>query len=168
MAPDRVFELNKGKIAIVGPAATGKDHLRKRFQDRGFTFGISCTTRPPRDGEKDGRDYYFISDEQFQQFIDDDQFVEWQEFNGWKYGMTKHDWETCDLMILNAEAVELLPKEYRERLFVFYIDIPESIRRERLAIRNDKDDSIDRRIKADDEQFRNFSDFDCKITNDKF
>jgi len=158
----------KGKIAIVGAAASGKDHMRQRFQDRGFKFGISCTTRKPRPGEKNGRDYYFITEQQFQDFIDNGQFVEWQEFNGWKYGMTKHDWELCDVMILNAEAVELLPKRYRDSLFVFYIDIPEEVRRERLMARNDKDDSIDRRIAADDEQFRNFFDFDCKITNDKF
>jgi guanylate kinase len=157
-----------GKIAIVGAAATGKDHMRQRFQDRGFTFGISCTTRAPRPGEKNGRDYYFITEEQFQEFIDNDQFVEWQEFNGWKYGMTKHDWETSDVIILNAEAVELLPAEYRNRLFVIYIDIEEDIRRQRLEQRNDNNDSIERRISADAEQFRNFSDFDCKITNDKF
>jgi guanylate kinase len=168
MAPDMNVGFLSSKIAIVGAAASGKDLLRKRFQDRGFTYGISCTTRPPRDGEKNGRDYYFITDEQFQQFIDDDQMVEWQEFNGWKYGLTKSEWEKCDLMILNAEAVDMLEEEYRSRLFVFYIDIPEAIRRERLIARNDKDDSIDRRILADDEQFGNFSNFDCKIINDKF
>lgn len=156
------------KIAIVGAAASGKDLLRRRFQDQGFTYGISCTTRKPRPGEKNGRDYYFITDEQFQDLVDNDQMVEWQEFNGWKYGLTKSEWQKCDLMILNAEAVNLLPQEYRDRLFVFYIDIPEAIRRERLEARNDKDDSIDRRIAADEEQFINFSNFDCKIINDKF
>jgi dephospho-CoA kinase len=51
---------------------------------------------------------------------------------------------------------------------VIYIDIDEDIRRQRLEQRNDNNDSIERRISADAEQFRNFSDFDCKITNDKF
>ena len=158
----------RSKIAIVGAAASGKDLLRQRFQDRGFKYGISCTTRKPRPGEKNGRDYYFITDEQFQDFIDRDQFVEWQEFNGWRYGMTRHDWEKCDVMILNAEAISLLDEDHRNSLFIFYIDIPEEVRRQRLESRNDKDDSIDRRIQADREQFINFSDFDCKITNDKF
>lgn len=160
--------MRKGKIAIVGAAASGKDHMRKRFEDRGFRFGVSCTTRQPRPGEKNGRDYYFITEEQFQDFIDDGHMVEWQEFNGWRYGMTQSEWEKCDIMILNAEAVELLDKKYRDNLFIFYIDIPEEVRRERLLARNDQDDSIDRRIKADNDQFVNFSDFDCKITNDKF
>jgi dephospho-CoA kinase len=53
-------------------------------------------------------------------------------------------------------------------VFVIYLDIPQKVRRERLGERNDKNDSVERRISADIEQFRNFSDFDCKITNENF
>lgn len=157
-----------GKIAIVGAAASGKDYLRKRFMDRNFVYGVSCTTRPPREGEVHGKDYYYLTQEEFDAGIENGLFVEWQEFNGWKYGLTKPEFERCDVMILNAEAVDLLHEDYRSRLFVIYIDIPESVRRERLGLRNDKDDSIERRILADNEQFRNFSNFDCIITNEKF
>jgi|TARA_B110000908_G_C10259605_1_gene458188 guanylate kinase len=157
-----------GKIALVGAAASGKDYLRKRFMNRGFVYGVSHTTRPPREGEVNGVDYYFVSDYKFIEMIGQDKFAEWQEFNGWKYGLFKPEFERCDVMILNAEAVDLLEPEYRDRLFVIYIDVDEEVRRERLVSRNDKDDSIDRRINADNEQFGNFSNFDCIITNDKF
>lgn len=157
-----------GKIAIVGAAATGKDFLRKRMMDRGMVYGVSCTTRFPREGEVHGKDYYYLTPEEFESKIERGEFVEWQDFNGWKYGLTKDEFERCDVMILNAEAVTLLDAEYRNRLFVIYLDIAEDIRRERLGIRNDKNDSTDRRIIADNEQFRNFFDFDCKITNQDF
>lgn len=157
-----------GKIAIVGAAATGKDYLRKRMMDKGFVYGVSCTTRKPRKGEIHGKDYYFISDEQFKDMITFRQFAEWQEFNGWKYGLTKDEFNRCNVMILNAEAVTLLEPHYRNQVFVIYLDIPERIRRERLGERDDKNDSTDRRILADNEQFRNFLDFDCKITNENF
>ena len=157
-----------GKIAIVGAAATGKDYLRKRMMDRGMVYGVSCTTRLPREGEVHGKDYYYITVEEFDAKIESGEFAEWQEFNGWKYGLTKDEFERCDVMILNAEAVTLLEQEYRDRVFVIYLDIPESIRRERLGVRDDKNDSTDRRINADNEQFRNFFDFDCKITNENF
>ena len=157
-----------GKIAIVGAAATGKDYLRKRLMDSGFEYGVSCTTRLPREGEVHGKDYYYITVEEFDAKIESGEFAEWQEFNGWKYGLTKDEFERCDVMILNAEAVTLLEQEYRDRVFVIYLDIPESIRRERLGVRDDKNDSTDRRINADNEQFRNFFDFDCKITNENF
>jgi dephospho-CoA kinase len=71
-------------------------------------------------------------------------------------------------MILNAEAVELLNEEYRGRCFVTYIDIPIDVRRSRIIERNDPDDNFERRIQADEDQFRNFSDFDCRITNHNF
>ncbi len=136
--------------------------------DRGFEYGVSCTTRLPREGEVHGKDYYYITVEEFDTKIESGEFAEWQEFNGWKYGLTKDEFERCDVMILNAEAVTLLEPEYRNRVFVIYLDIPEGIRRERLGIRDDKNDSTDRRINADNEQFRNFLDFDCKITNENF
>jgi guanylate kinase len=157
-----------GKIAIVGAAATGKDYLRKRMMDRGMIYGVSCTTRKPREGEIHGKDYYFLTTHEFDSLIEKNQFAEWQEFNGWKYGLTKTEFERCNVMILNADAVTLLEPAYRDRLFVIYLDIPEGIRRERLGERNDKNDSTDRRILADNEQFRNFLDFDCKITNENF
>lgn len=157
-----------GKIALVGAAASGKDYLRKRFTDRGFKYGVSCTTRPPRPGEVDGKDYYFLTQKEFQQNIDAGKFVEWQAFNDWKYGLTSDEFELCDVMILNAEAVDLLDDVYRNRLFVIYLSIPEETRRSRLFQRNDKDDTIERRINADNEQFGNFSNYDCIITNEKF
>ena len=109
-----------------------------------------------------------LTPEEFESKIERGEFVEWQDFNGWKYGLTKDEFERCDVMILNAEAVTLLNAEYRNRLFVIYLDIAEETRRERLGVRDDKNDSTDRRIIADNEQFRNFSDFDCKITNENF
>lgn len=157
-----------GKIAIVGAAATGKDYLRKRMMDRGMVYGVSCTTRLPRKGEVHGKDYYYLTPEEFESKIKRGEFVEWQDFNGWKYGLTKDEFERCDVMILNAEAVTLLNAEYRNRLFVIYLDIAEETRRERLGVRADKNDATDRRITADNEQFRNFFDFDCKITNENF
>lgn len=157
-----------GKIAIVGAAATGKDYLRKRMMDRGMVYGVSCTTRLPREGEVHGKDYYYLTPEEFESKIEREEFVEWQDFNGWKYGLTKDEFERCDVMILNAEAVTLLNTEYRNRLFVIYLDIAEETRRERLGVRADKNDSTDRRIEADNLQFRNFLDFDCKITNENF
>jgi len=157
-----------GKLAIVGPGASGKDYLRKRFMDRSFTFGVSCTTRFPREGEIEGEDYFFLTDEEFETKIKLGELVEWQSFKDWKYGITAVEFNRCDVMILNAEAVDLLSDEYRNRLFVIYLDIDEETRRERLSGRDDINDEIERRINADNDQFRNFSNYDCIITNNNF
>jgi guanylate kinase len=157
----------QSKIAIVGPGAAGKDHLRKKMQDRGLVFGVSCTTRPAREGEIHGKDYYYLTEEEFDAGIKNGLFVEWQEFNNWKYGLMKPEFERCDVMILNAEAVDLLEEEYRNRLFVIYMDIDREVRLKRLKDRIDFDNP-ERRITEDDKQFRNFFNFDCRITNDDF
>jgi len=157
----------QSKIAIVGPGAAGKDHLRQKFQNRGFVFGVSSTTRSPREGEVHGKDYYYLTDEEFNAGIENGLFAEWQEFNNWKYGLMKPEFERCDVMILNAEAVELLEPEYRDRLFVIYMDIDREVRLKRLQERKDFDNP-ERRIQEDDKQFRNFLDFDCRITNEDF
>jgi guanylate kinase len=136
--------------------------------DRGMLYGVSCTTRLPREGEAHGKDYYYLTPEEFESKIERGEFAEWQDFNGWKYGLTKDEFEKCDVMILNAEAVNLLEPEYRNKLFIIYLDIAEETRRERLGVRADKNDEIDRRIMADNDQFRNFFDFDCRITNENF
>src|ERR1035437_3624382 len=61
------ISLNKlhSRIIICGSAASGKDHLRKKFEDKGYKYGISYTTRPPRTGEINGVDYHFLTNEEF-------------------------------------------------------------------------------------------------------
>ena len=158
------------KIVLVGKAAAGKDFFRKRMMDKGFNFGVSCTTRLKRikDNEKEGVDYYFKSDKDFDKLIKDDMFVEFQSFNGWGYGITRDEFEKCDVMIMNAEALNLLPEDYATRCFVIYLDIPLETRIARITERNDENDDIMRRVNDDEKQFLNFSQFDCKITNPNF
>jgi GTPase SAR1 family protein len=56
----------ESKIIIVGPGGSGKDFLRKKFTDKGFTYGVSFTSRPPREGEEEGIDYFFRDAEFFE------------------------------------------------------------------------------------------------------
>jgi dephospho-CoA kinase len=56
----------------------------------------------------------------------------------------------------------------RKSSFIIYIDIPVDIRRERLSERNDNSDSIERRLSADDNDFKTFTDFDIRITDHNF
>lgn len=156
------------KLILVGKAAAGKDFLKNRLVAKNFKPGISCTTRLPRHNEKDGVDYHFMTEEQFKSTIDSGEMLEHMVFNNWYYGLTKSEFEQADVMIMSKDGLDVLPKDYRDRCMVIYLDPPRLTRVERLTYRNDPNDSIVRRMDTDDEQFKNFRDFDLRVKNEDF
>ena len=159
---------NHKRIILVGKAASGKDHLRKRFESRGFEYSVSYTTRPPREGEIDGKDYFFITDEQANKMVESNMFYEYAYFNGWLYGKTVEQFYTDDLFIMTPSGVSNIKPEDRTSSFIIYTDIEMSIRMTRLTNRNMPGDSMDRRIQADEVDFMGFDDYDLKVTNPDF
>ena len=76
-------------IILSGPSGVGKGTIRKRImQDTtlNLVYSVSMTTRSIRPGEIDGKDYFFVTQETFQQAIQNDQLLEWAEFVGNRYG----------------------------------------------------------------------------------
>lgn len=151
-----------GLIFIVSaPSGTGKTTIIKRVMGElsGLRFSISYTTRPPRVNEKNGEDYYFISQEDFQKMIERDEFTEWAEVLGNRYGTPKIDINQLKLsgydLILdidsqgarrvlkdfnNAILIYLLPpspKSLKERLEKRGLDSKETIRLRLLNARNE-------------------------------
>ncbi len=80
--------IRPGKLFVLsGPGGVGKSTITKAIADHPeFWVSVSATTRTPRAGERDGVDYFYISDEEFQKRISTGQFLEWAEFAGNKYG----------------------------------------------------------------------------------
>ncbi|MDE5547399.1 MAG: guanylate kinase [Clostridia bacterium] len=78
-------------FAISGPSGVGKGTLVKRIlsENDNLALSISCTSRKPRRGEENGREYYFVSREEFQQRISENDFLEYDEHFGNYYGTPK-------------------------------------------------------------------------------
>ena len=159
---------NHKRIILVGKAASGKDYLRKKYESRGFKYAVSYTTRPPREGEVDGVDYFFITVEEANKMVEAGMFYEYVYFNDWLYGTTVNQFYTDDLFIMTPAGISHIKPEDRVNSFIIYTDIEMSIRMTRLANRNMPGDSMDRRIKADELDFMGFSDYDLRITNPNF
>ena len=159
--------MNK-RVIIVGKGGSGKDHLRKSLSEMGYKYCVSHTSRPPRQGEEDGVDYFFVS---IKEVSDPDylekNFYEWVTFNGWFYGTSVSEFKQSDLLIMTPSGVEKLRPEDREDSHIIYLDIPEEIRRLRLLSRRDADD-VERRLAADQADFLNFADYDEQITDPFF
>jgi guanylate kinase len=80
--------IRPGKLFVLsGPGGVGKSTITKALAEHpDFWVSVSATTRTPRSGERDGVDYFYISDEEFDRRISANEFLEWAEFAGNKYG----------------------------------------------------------------------------------
>jgi len=158
------------KIILVGPGASGKDHFASQLIKKGAIKSVSYTTRPKRYNEIDGIDYHFITTEEFEQKIKDDFWYEWDLFRpeeGWYYGQSREDMVNCNLFIKTVSGVSKIKSEDRKECTIFYLDIPEEIRMERLNERKDRDNP-ERRIISDRKDFKDFTDYDIVIKNFDF
>ena len=81
-------EPERGKLIVIsGPGGVGKSTITAALRnDPRFWVSVSATTRAPREGEREGLDYFFYSEEKFQGLIDAGEFLEWAEFAGHRYG----------------------------------------------------------------------------------
>lgn len=79
----------RGDLFVVSaPSGTGKTTVCRALCQRmkGVQYSISCTTRPPRPGEEEGTDYFFVSEEIFQEMVEKGEFLEWAQVYGFRYG----------------------------------------------------------------------------------
>lgn len=159
---------NHKRTILVGKAASGKDYLRKRFELRGLKYAVSYTTRPPREGEVNGKDYFFITEEESKKLIDLGFFYEYVIFNGWVYGTSVSQFYTDDLFIMTPAGISKIKTEDRHTSFIIYTDIDIQTRYDRLLNRDMPGDSVQRRLEADELDFSTFNDYDLRIKNEDF
>ena len=165
-----------GRIILQGKAGSGKDFAREQLITLGYRPSISYTSRPPRPNEVDGREYHFITEQKFEDYISEGFFYEENRFGKavseggpglWWYGTPKHSFDDCTLFIMTPSAMPKLSEKHRKTSVVIYFDIPEVIRYARLKTRKDVDNA-ERRMETDREDFKNFIDFDIRITDHLF
>lgn len=155
------------KIIIVGKGASGKNVLMERFEKRGFRHIVSHTTRPMRDGEVDGKEYHFVSNEEFETMIKEGKFVEYQKFGCFYYGTSSKEWDLSEVAIMAPQGIKnLRDLGIRDNCFVIYIDTPYCTRRDRLKLRSktaQEYENIEKRLLVDEEEFDGFDDYDMII-----
>jgi guanylate kinase len=78
-------------VVLSGPSGVGKDSVLKRaFElDPNLTYSVSHTTRPPRPGERDGVDYFFVDEAEFDRLIEGGEFLEWANVHTHRYGTSR-------------------------------------------------------------------------------
>ncbi len=172
--------MKKGLLIILsGPSGVGKGTVRKYIMNRDafpMVFSISMTTRAPRATETHGVEYYFVSQDEFQKNIDNDNFLEWAEFVGNRYGTPKSIVE--DLrnqgknVLLEIEingAEQVLKKVKDDRVISFFLK-PPSLRQLEERIRKRKSESeetIQKRLAKGRSEMEKAKNYDFIILNDR-
>lgn len=146
-------------LAFIGEAGAGKDTLARELlaADPMTHKVISCTTRDPREGEKDGEDYYFLSEPQFRADITYGYFAEFTSFNGWFYGtrFSELNKYKINIGVFNPEGIRNLMKRKDIDLRVVRVKADRTLRKERYLARDPECDKeeLERRMAADDKDF---------------
>lgn len=140
----------KGLLVIISaPSGAGKSTIIRKVlaQDPKCKFAISHTTRPPRNGEIDGTDYYFISREQFHSMGNAGQFAEWAEVHSNLYGTSKAEVERLSKQGLDVvfevdyQGGRSLMRLYPEALSIFVLPPSMAEVRKRLTLRGTDDEA---------------------------
>ena len=165
--------LNK-LIIITGPSGVGKGTVVKELleKDKDIWLSISATTRLPRMGEKDGENYYFISDEKFKDMIDKKEFLEWAQFAGNFYGTPlftineKIERGFLVLLEIEVEGAKQIKEKFPNALSIFLL--PPSKEELEKRIRNrgtEKEEAINQRLSRANYEIASSDKFDFVLTN---
>ncbi len=175
----RLLKLNERGLLIVlsGPSGVGKGTVRKALFDlegHDLVYSTSMTTRPPRAGEIDGDDYYFVSKEEFENRIKDDAFLEWAEFVGHYYGTPKDKIEAHlkagKEVVLEIEVQGALQVREKAPDGVFIFIAPpnkEALYRRLLRRGTESSDTIQKRMDKAEREFPLAHKYDYIVVNDE-
>ena len=159
---------------ISAPSGSGKSTLVNRLMAGvdGLMFSVSCTTRPPRGHEVDGRNYRFTTREEFEAMIARGEFLEWAEVFGNYYGTHRGILEEAqakglDLVLdIDVQGARQLKCSIPEAVTVFILAPSRQVLEHRLRARGeDPDDVIARRLRDAAEEIRNYKDYDYVLIN---
>ncbi len=165
-------------VIISSPSGGGKtsviQKILKKYPDQ-YAYSISATTRKPRPGEVDGKDYFFLSEAQFQKDIENNYFLEYENVHGYLYGTPKAYIEKRImegkkvLLDIDVNGALRIVQNYPERTIAIFI-APLSIEMliERLRNRQtDSDEEINRRLERIPMEMEKAKLFDHVVINDK-
>lgn len=160
-------------LIISGPSGVGKGTIVKELVKSGkYSLSVSCTTRKARPGEVDGREYFFISREKFQQMIDSDGFIEYNNHFGNYYGtprgFVEERLKTNDVILeIEVNGALQVKTKHPEAILIMILPPDKNELRARLVGRNtESEDNIEERLQRMDYEVSLEDKYDYIVIND--
>jgi len=169
---------NISKLFVISaPSGAGKTSLVRALvqQVNHVQISVSCTTRPARPNEEEGRDYHFISEKEFQQKIKHKDFLEYAEIYGHHYGTSK-SWvlnklqQDVDVVLeIDWQGAQQIQKKFPESILIFILPPSIDALKKRLVDRKQDDMvSIKQRVELAQSEIQHYPEFDYLIINKDF
>ena len=160
-------------LVLSAPSGGGKTAIREiLIKDPRFGFSITCTTRNPRPGEVNGKDYYFVSRDEFAEMRKNGQLLEWAEVHGNFYGTpVKSVRDVMEagkipVMTIDVKGAESVRKIFPEAVTVFIIPPSAEILKKRLELRGETPGGMKIRLATAREEMKQADKFDYLVIND--
>ncbi|MBR8829513.1 MAG: guanylate kinase [Gomphosphaeria aponina SAG 52.96 = DSM 107014] len=168
--------MDKGRlIVLTGPSGVGKGTILRSLLEKHpeVHLSVSATTRQPRQGEKEGQDYYFVSRQQFEKMVAEGELLEWAEYAGNYYGTPRRavekQIEARRSVILELEVVgaRTIKETFPDALRLFIL--PPSVKELEKRLRGrgkDSEAAIAKRLQRSLEEIAAKDEFDLAIVNE--
>jgi guanylate kinase len=162
-------------FVITGPSGVGKGTLIRELLQRvpDLELSISATTREPREGEVDGRDYHFLSREEFDRRVEEEDFLEFATYSGNRYGTLRTEVERrlaagrSVVLEIEVQGARQVRAAMRESVQVFIAPPEPAVLRERLDARGtDTSEAIDARLEVAAQEMAAQDEFAYRVVND--
>ncbi len=162
-------------LIISSPSGAGKTTLTSRLRQMipNLKFSVSHTTRKPRSGETDGREYHFTSRETFERLIQLDEFLEWAEVHGNLYGTSKKEVANAKgarglIFDIDHQGARQIKCAYPDAVAVFILPPSMAALEQRLRGRASEDEeTVQRRYKVAKTEIEHYGQFDYLLVNDE-
>ena len=171
-------DLKKGELIVfAAPSGAGKSSLIKEIisNNENIELSVSATTRSPREGETHGKDYFFITDNEFNDLKKKDAFIESADVHGYQYGTLKAFVEEklenniSVVLDIDVQGFIQISNSIKEVISIFIIPPSLDELKKRLILRGlDADDVINRRMENAIKELKHAKNFDHIVLNDDF
>src|SRR5690554_1814368 len=169
------FKTKSFLIVLSAPSGGGKTTIRKAILARmpGVAYSVSYTTRSPRANEVDGKDYFFVSEDRFEQLIKENDFLEYARVHSNWYGTSRsfildrfaHNYHV--IMDIDPQGAETIVKSNIEVVMIFLLPPDMKTLEKRLRERGtDSEETISLRLKNARQELKSLREYDYLVIND--